>query len=272
MTILDKSYIIMGIVNVTEDSFYDGGRYATASAAVDCALRLIGEGADVIDIGGCSSRPGAKFLPPEEEAARVAPVVCELIRRGVSVPISVDTVWSSVAEAAIGAGATWVNDIAAGRIDTRMPKLVASNPQCAAVLTHSRGTPDTMQVNPSYADTVGEVIRETARSVDAFLEAGVDKGKIIVDPGFGFAKDTGHNAELLRRLGDFVSMGYPVLVGLSRKSFIGALTNRPVESRLPGTLAATAVAYKNGAKIFRVHDVRETADFLRVLTALGKDV
>ena len=264
-----KPYVIMGIVNVTEDSFYDGGHYINKDAAVEHALRLVEEGADVIDIGGCSSRPGAKFLPPEEEAGRVAPVISELVKRGISVPISIDTVWSSVAEAAIGAGAVWINDIAAGRIDTKMPKVAAANPQCAVVLMHSRGTPDTMQVNPSYGDVVNDVVRELSGSIDIFLQSGVGKDKIIVDPGFGFAKDTGHNIELLRGLDKVVSMGYPLLAGLSRKSFIGAITNRPVEDRLSGTLAATAAAYRKGAKIFRVHDVKETVDFLKVLATIN---
>jgi dihydropteroate synthase len=263
-----KPYTVMGIVNVTEDSFYDGGQYINKDDAVEHALRLVEDGADVIDIGGCSSRPGAKFLPPDEEASRVAPVVSELIKRGLNVPISVDTVWSSVAEAAIGAGANWINDITAGRIDPRMPAVAAANPQCVIVLMHSRGTPDTMQINPSYADVAGEVVNELIRSIDVFLRAGVSKDRIIVDPGFGFAKDTGHNIELLRRLDKIAAIGYPVLAGLSRKSFIGAITGRPVEGRLSGTLAATALAYQYGAKIFRVHDVKETADFLKVLNAI----
>jgi len=263
-----KSYTIMGIVNVTEDSFYDGGQYINKEDAVEHALRLVDDGADIIDIGGCSSRPGAKFLPPEEEAARAVPVISELIKRGLSVPVSIDTVWSSVAEAAVKAGAVWINDITAGRIDPKMPAVAAANPECRVVLTHSRGTPDTMQINPSYADTAGEVVNELIRSVNLFLRAGVNKDRIIVDPGFGFAKDTGHNIELLRRLGKVTSMGYPVLAGLSRKSFIGAITGRAVEGRLPGTLAATALAYQYGAKIFRVHDVKETVDFLKVLNAI----
>ncbi|GBU22399.1 dihydropteroate synthase [Fibrobacteres bacterium R8-0-B4] len=258
----------MGIVNVTENSFYDGGRYITKDAAVEHALRLVDEGADVIDVGGCSSRPGSEFLPPEEEAGRVAPVISELVKRGIRVPISIDTVWSSVAEAAIGAGATWINDIAAGRIDPKMPGVAASNPQCAVVLMHSRGTPDTMQENPKYEDVVNEVVSELSSSIDMFLQTGVSKDKIIADPGFGFAKDTGHNIELLRGLDKVVSMGYPVLAGLSRKSFIGAITNRPVNDRLPGTLAATEAAYRQGAKIFRVHDVKETVDFLKVLSTV----
>lgn len=265
----DKTYTVMGIVNVTEDSFYDGGRYIDKDAAVEHALRLVDEGADVIDIGGCSSRPGAKFLPPEEEASRVAPVIYELVKRGINVPISIDTVWSSVAETAIKAGAVWINDVTAGRLDPKMPATAAANPQCSVVLMHSRGAPDTMQIDPSYEDVANDVVRELTDSINLFLRAGVSKDRIIVDPGFGFAKDTGHNIALLRELGKLVSMGYPVLAGLSRKSFIGAITNRPVEDRLPGTLAATSAAYRQGAKIFRAHDVKETADFLKALAAVS---
>lgn len=253
----------MGIVNVTPDSFYDGGRYATVDMAVKHALRLVGEGADIIDIGGSSSRPGAELLPPEEEAARVIPVIDELVKRGVGVPISIDTVWGAVARSALDAGASWINDISAGRIDPAMPE-VAACAGCTVVLMHSRGTPQTMQDGPRYGDAVNEVGRELMASVAMFRRAGVDGGKIVIDPGFGFAKTVEHNIALLRGIGGIVKLGYPVLAGLSRKSFIGAITGRPVEERLSGTLAATAVAYSGGARIFRVHDVRETVDFLRV--------
>jgi dihydropteroate synthase len=257
--------MVMGIVNVTEDSFYDGGKRIDTGAAVEHALRLVDEGADIIDIGGCSTRPGSRFLPPEEEARRVVPVIGELAKRGVVTPMSVDTVWSSVAEAAIGAGASLINDISAGRIDPGMAKAAASNPQCGVILTHSRKTPETMQESPAYRDVVSEVVSELASSIDMFLRAGVGRDRIIIDPGFGFAKDAGHNVALLRGLDRVVAMGYPVLVGLSRKSFIGALTNRPAEGRLPGTLAAEAIAHRRGARIFRVHDVKETVDFLKIL-------
>jgi len=265
----DKPYAVMGIVNVTEDSFYDGGRYAETGAAVERALRLVEEGADVIDVGGASSRPGAKLPPPEEEEARVVPVVSALAKRGVGAPISVDTVWSRVARAAIDVGASWINDISAGRMDPAMPAAVASNPACAVVLMHSRHAPDTMQDNPSYGDVVGETVHELAAAVDRFLRAGVSVDKVIVDPGIGFAKNAEHNIALLRGLGGVAAMGYPVLIGLSRKSLIGALTGRGVDGRLAGTLAVTAEAYRRGAKIFRVHDVWETVDFLKVLAAVG---
>jgi dihydropteroate synthase len=260
---LDRPFAVMGIVNVTADSFYDGGRYNDTGAAVDHALRLIGDGADIIDIGGSSSRPGAKLLPPEDEIARVVPVVEALVKRGAGVPLCVDTTWSAVAKRAVDAGASWVNDISAGRVDTDMPECVART-GCTVVLMHSRGTPQDMQDDPRYAEVVAEVSGELVAAVRAFADAGVDEDRIVLDPGFGFAKGLGHNVALLRGVGDIAALGYPVLVGVSRKSFIGALTGRSVEERLAGTLAAVGVAYSRGARIFRVHDVRETVDFLKV--------
>jgi len=261
---LEKPYLVMGIVNVTGDSFYDGGRYAGTEAAVGHALRLIDDGADVIDIGGSSSRPGAKLLPAGDETARVLPVIEGLIKRGIGVPVSVDTTWAAVAQSALGAGAEWVNDISAGRIDPDMPD-VAARAGCTVVLTHSRKTPETMQDDPQYGDVAEDVAGELMQSAGNFLSAGVDGGKIILDPGFGFAKGVSHNIALLRGINRIACLGYHVMVGLSRKSFIGAITGRGVEERLPGTLAATAVAYQMGARIFRVHDVKETVDFLKVL-------
>ena len=265
MDININPYAVMGIVNVTPDSFYDGGRYNTTSAAVEHALRLVDEGADVIDIGGSSSRPGAKLLPPHEEAARVIPVISELMKRGIAVPVSVDTPWSSVAKAAIDAGASWVNDISAGRIDAGMPAAVAQA-GCTVVLMHSRQTPQTMQDDPQYEDAVTEVARELSESADLFERAGVDKSKIILDPGIGFAKNVHHNIALLRDINALTRFGYDVLIGVSRKSFIGVITGSPIEERLCGTLGATAAAYIGGARIFRAHDVKETVDFLKVFT------
>jgi len=256
----------MGIVNVTADSFYDGGRYNTLEAAVTHACRLVEDGADVIDVGGSSSRPGACLLTPDEEAARVVPVIEEILRRGVSVPISVDTTWSATARAALDAGASIVNDISAGRIDPGMPD-VAGRAGCDVVLMHSRDMPIDMQDNPRYGDVAGEVADELLASVERFARARVDKSRIILDPGFGFAKDAGHNVALLRNIDRIVRLGYPVLAGLSRKSFIGAVTGRPAGERLIGTLAATAAAYMGGVRMFRVHDVRETVDFLNMFVA-----
>ncbi|MDR0331626.1 MAG: dihydropteroate synthase [Chitinispirillales bacterium] len=264
----NKPYAVMGIVNVTADSFYDGGRYADTAAAVEHSLRLIGDGADIIDIGGSSTRPGAMLSTPESEIARVVPVIEGVARCGTGVPISVDTTWSATAKAAIEAGASWVNDVSGGRFDPNMAAAVADM-GCAVVVMHSRGMPDTMQDGPRYADVVGEVACELAAAVEAFWQAGVSTDNIIVDPGFGFAKSVQHNIDLLDGLGKIASMGFPLLVGVSRKSFIGAITGRHVDERLSGSLAAAAAAYGRGASIFRVHDVRKTADFLKVLAAVG---
>jgi len=257
----------MGIVNVTDDSFYDGGRYNTLEAAAAHACRLVEDGADVIDVGGSSSRPGACLLSPDEETARVVPVIEEILRRGVSVPVSVDTTWSATARAAIDAGASIVNDISAGRIDPEMPEAVA-RAGCDVVLMHSRYMPLDMQDDPRYGDDVaGEVADELLASVNLFARARIDKSRIILDPGFGFAKNAGHNVALLRGIDRIVRLGYTVLAGLSRKSFIGAVTGRPAGERLSGTLAATAAAYMGGVRMFRVHDVRETVDFLNMFVA-----
>jgi len=199
--IFEKPYAVMGIVNVTDDSFYDGGRYFEIDAAVAHALRLVDDGADIIDIGGASSRPGAKLLPAGKEVERVVPVIEALVKRGVCVPVSVDTVWSEVAGAAFVAGAAWVNDISAGRIDPQMPA-VAARFGCVAVLTHSRGTPETMQDTLRYGDVVAEVVDELTVSVNRFLSAGVERRKIVLDPGFGFAKGVDHNIALLRGIGE----------------------------------------------------------------------
>ena len=263
---IGKPFCVWGIVNVTDDSFYDGGRYNTLEKAVSHACRLVDEGADVVDVGGSSSRPGACLLSPEEEARRVVPVIEEVARR-VGVPVSVDTTWSAVARAALDAGASIVNDISAGRIDPAMPEVVA-RAGCAAALMHSRDTPLDMQDDPRYGgDVAGEVARELSASVELFARARVNKNLIILDPGFGFAKNAGHNVALLRGIGKIARLGYPVLAGVSRKSFIGAITGRPVGDRLSGTLAATAAAYMGGARMFRAHDVRDTVDFLKMFVA-----
>ena len=262
---IGKPFCVWGIVNVTDDSFYDGGRYNTTEKAVSHACRLVDEGADVVDVGGSSSRPGACLLSPEEEARRVVPVIEGIVRR-CDVPVSVDTTWSAVARAALDAGASIVNDISAGRIDPGMPEVVA-RAGCAAVLMHSRDTPLDMQDDPRYGDVAGEVANELSASVELFARARVNKDMIILDPGFGFAKDAGHNVALLRNIGQVARLGYPVLAGVSRKSFIGAITGRPAGDRLSGTLAATAAAYMGGARMFRAHDVKETVDFLKMFVA-----
>jgi len=264
--LLGKPYLVMGIVNVTSDSFYDGGRYISPEVALEHALRLKEDGADVIDIGGSSSRPGAKLLSAQDEIRRVVPVVKELVKR-IDVPISVDTTWSATARASLDAGVKWINDISAGRLDRLMGSITGWC-GCTVVLTHSRHTPDTMQNEPSYNDVTAEVVSELTTAIEKFKDAGVSEKKIIIDPGFGFAKTSEHNITLLNTLDKIARLGYPLMVGTSRKSFIGKITGRPVDERLYGTLATIASAYSKGARIFRVHDVKETVDFLKVFTAV----
>lgn len=261
-----KPFLIMGIVNVTSDSFYDGGRYISPEAALEHALRLKEEGADVIDIGGSSSRPGAKLLSGQEEIRRVIPVVKELVKR-VDIPVSIDTVWSVTARAALDAGVSWINDISAGRLDRYMASITGWC-GCTVVLTHSRHTPAATRDDPGYEDVTAEVASELAAAIEQFKDAGVSEKKIIIDPGFGFAKTSGHNVTLLNSLDKIARLGYPLMVGTSRKSFIGKITGRPVDERLYGTLATVASAYSKGARVFRVHDVKETVDFLKVFTAV----
>jgi dihydropteroate synthase len=258
----------MGIVNTTPDSFYDGGRYVAVDAAVEQGIRLSAEGAALLDIGGASSRPGSKEVPPEVEAQRVVPVIRRLARE-LSCPISVDTTSAFVARAALDAGASWINDISAGRIDSGMAAVAAAS-GCTIVLMHSRATPLTMQQHTDYGDdVVGEVVRELMAEVDTFLSAGVSKKRIVLDPGIGFAKTAENNIALLAGAKRFVDLGYPILIGTSRKTFIGKITGRESpEDRLAGTLGSIAAAFLQGARIFRVHDVQATKDFLAVLSAI----
>jgi dihydropteroate synthase len=257
----------MGIVNATPDSFYDGGRYVGVDAAVEHGIQLSGEGADILDVGGASSRPGAKEVPPAMEAGRVIPIVRQLVKK-VSCPISVDTTSALVARLALDAGASWINDISAGRIDAGMAAVVAQS-KCKVVLMHSRATPLTMQQHADYNDIVSEVIRELLSEVDNFLKAGVAAQQVVIDPGIGFAKTADHNIALLAGLSTFVNLGYPILVGTSRKAFVGKITGKEAPGeRLFGSLGSVASAFLRGAQIFRVHDVGATKDFLSVLSAI----
>jgi dihydropteroate synthase len=255
---------IMGIVNVTPDSFSDGGSFNDPGRAVEHALRLVDEGADFLDVGGESTRPGAVPVTPEEEAARVLPVIRALSAR-TGIPISVDTRNARVAEAALGAGACIVNDVSGLRHDPRMAGVIGEG-GATAVVMHMRGTPATMQDNPVYGDLVGEITAFFREGVS--LAAGAGVGQIILDPGIGFGKTPGHNLELLARLGEFASLGYPVMAGPSRKAFIGAILGLPVGERLEGTIGASVVAVLNGARILRVHDVRQVARAVRVAEAI----
>ena len=259
--------LVMGILNVTPDSFADGGRYADPSAAVDHAYEMAANGADIIDIGGQSTRPGSEPIPMSEEIERVVPVVQE-IAPNLDIPVSIDTYHAQVADAVLDAGATIVNDISAATLDPDMPALIARR-QCPAVLMHILGTPKDMQANPEYEDLMADICRFLRDRVDAVVEAGADAKLMIVDPGIGFGKTAEHNLEILRRLGELKSMGRPIVVGTSRKSTIGkVLGGLPPEERLEGTAATVALSIANGADIVRVHDVKEMVRVARMTDAI----
>lgn len=256
----------MGILNVTADSFSDGGLDADAEAAVARGLRMFEDGADWVDVGGESTRPGAARVPEAEELRRVVPVIEGLRRRGGGT-LSIDTSRARVARAALDAGADLVNDVSGLRYDPAMAPLVARS-GVPAVLMHLRGSFETMHREPAYADVMGEVRRELADAVAAAREAGVRREQMLVDPGLGFSKTVAHTVEVLRRLGELQELGLPVLVGPSRKRFIGHLTGSAVEARLMGTAAAVAAAVLEGAHVVRVHDVPEMVEVVRVAEAL----
>ncbi|MBZ0136603.1 MAG: dihydropteroate synthase [Planctomycetes bacterium] len=245
--------LVMGIVNVTPDSFSDGGKLINVDAGVAHAEQLIQDGADILDIGGESTRPGAAEVSIEEEIARTVPVIRALNERGCRAPISIDTMKSDVAQAALDAGASIVNDVSGGEHDPAMFALCAQR-DCIVIVMHMRGTPRDMQVRTEYVDVVGEVRDYLQSRVDAALAAGVSRGRIWIDPGFGFAKLPPHNCALVARLGEIAELGYPVLLGASRKSTLGQITGRPVDDREAESLAAGLVGALNGASLLRVHE------------------
>lgn len=258
--------LLMGILNVTPDSFYDGGAYLDPHAAVDHAIRLVEEGADIIDIGAESTRPGSIPIDSEEECRRLIPVV-SAVAKSVSVPISVDTSRGVVAREALAAGAVIVNDVTALRGDSTMVDLVIET-GAGLILMHMQGTPKTMQQAPSYQDVVNEIAGFLAERAEYAEKCGVKKSQIILDPGIGFGKVLVHNLDLIARLGVFANLGFPLLVGVSRKGFIGQLTGQPVEARLMGTAAAVALAVEHGANIIRVHDVAAMRDVIKLAAAV----
>lgn len=265
------SPVLMGILNVTPDSFYPGSRAPESKAAVERGLRMAEEGANILDIGGESTRPGSSPVAPETEIARVVPVIAG-IRKHTDIPISIDTQKAVVAAAALDAGADIVNDVSGLRSDPNLGALVAER-GVPVILMHMLGTPKTMQDAPSYDDVVEEVRGELAGYATAAEEIGIPRSQIVLDPGIGFGKRQQDNLALLRGIPRLAELGYPVLLGVSRKSFIGRILDdgvdlRPVEERLSGTLAVHLFASLFGADILRVHDVRETRDLLRVLSAL----
>jgi dihydropteroate synthase len=256
----------MGIVNVTPDSFSDGGAFAGTEAAIEHGLRLAAEGAAILDVGGESTRPGAGPVPEAEELRRVLPVIRGLAARA-GVPVSVDTTKAAVAEAALAAGATIVNDVSALRFDPRLGEL-AARAGAALVLMHMRGEPRTMQEDPRYGDLLGEVVAELAAGVARAAAAGIGQERIIVDPGIGFGKALEHNLELLDRLDALTILGRPILVGPSRKAFIGRILDLPASERIEGTIAACCLAAARGAHLVRVHDVGAVRRALRVCDAI----
>ncbi|AMV71595.1 dihydropteroate synthase [Desulfuromonas carbonis] len=246
--------LIMGILNLTPDSFSDGGRYLGREAALQQARQMVAEGADLIDIGGESTRPGAPAVTAEEEIERVLPVL-EALARDCPLPLSVDTSKSQVARAALAAGAEFINDISGFNFDPEMAATVAAA-GAGAFLMHTRGRPQTMQQDTVYGDLAGEVLAGLAASLQQARAAGIDEERLAVDPGIGFAKDVAGNLEVLRRLPEFLSLGRPLLLGTSRKAFIGRILDQPDPGRrLYGTLATVALGVAGGARIFRVHDV-----------------
>lgn len=257
---------VMGIVNVTPDSFSDGGLHADTARALAHCERLVSEGADILDIGGESTRPGAAPVPLEEELARVLPVLEGALKLGV--PVSVDTVKPEVMERALERGADIVNDVNALRLPGAV-QAVASHPDCGVCLMHMRGDPATMQQRPAYDDVVVEVSDFLRERLQALEAQGVAAERIVLDPGIGFGKSVEHNLELMRRQRELLALGRPLLLGWSRKSTLGSLTGRPVEERLAASVAAALASVQLGARIVRVHDVAATADALKVWGAAG---
>jgi dihydropteroate synthase len=260
-----RAFKIMGVLNVTPDSFSDGGEWFEREAAIAQGHDLAAQGADIIDVGGESTRPGAEPVSLEEECSRVLPVIEAL--KEVDARVSVDTSKLMVARAALRAGASFVNDVTAFRRDPEMAGLVADT-GCDCCLMHMLGEPRTMQDEPRYRDVVSEVKMFLEERLEFAIAEGVDERRVHLDPGIGFGKTVAHNLELLRRLDEIVAIGRPVVIGTSRKSFLGALTNRAdPRQRLPGTIATNVLAFERGAAVFRVHDVAAVTDALTVAAA-----
>jgi dihydropteroate synthase len=264
--VFPRPALVMGIVNVTPDSFSDGGRFLDASAAVAHALQLVEQGAGIIDVGGESTRPGALPVTEPEELRRVMPVIEQLAGR-IKVPISIDTAKAGVARAALAAGASIVNDVAANREDGALWRLVAEA-RAGYVCMHAQGTPQTMQAEPIYTDVVREVREFFSERIRRLSDCGVGRDQIILDPGIGFGKTVKHNLQLLGAARSFASFERPMLLGVSRKSFIGKLLGAELAARLPGALACACLAIAAGVQIIRAHDVAETVQAIRMTEAI----
>ena len=257
---------VMGIVNTTPDSFSDGGRHAGAAAALAHCERLLRDGAEILDIGGESTRPGSEAVPVEDELARVLPVLRGALSFGV--PLSVDTVKPEVMRAALELGVDIVNDVYALRRPGAL-EVVAAHPSCGVCLMHMQGEPKSMQDRPHYDDVAADVARFLQERVDALAARGVARERLVLDPGYGFGKTVAHNFELLARQRELLTLGVPLLAGWSRKSSLGSITGRPVDQRLAASVAAALAAALHGARVLRVHDVAETVDALKVWRAAG---
>ena len=262
---LPRPAAVMGILNVTPDSFSDGGRFEGRDDALRQAQRMLADGADILDLGGESTRPGADAVSVDEEVERVVPVIEALV--GITdKPISIDTSKAAVMRAAIAAGATMINDVRALREQGALA--AAAELGVPVCLMHMQGQPRTMQQDPDYSNVVEEIAGFLEARADACTNAGIPRERIVLDPGFGFGKTVAHNVELLANLRQLQRLGLPILAGLSRKSTLGRITGRDVDERVPASIAAAVIAVTNGASIVRVHDVAETVDALKVLTAV----
>jgi len=262
--------LVMGIINCTPDSFFDGGRYLQPEQAANQFNELVSAGADLIDVGGESTRPGAEPVDATEEWARVAPVFDAAKEAGFPIPLSIDTTKYEVAAKALDAGATIINDISALDSEERLAHLAAQH-QAGLILMHKQGAPQSMQNDPHYDDLISEIINELDRAIKTAEDAGVAREQIVIDPGIGFGKTVQHNLEIIRRLTDLSAIGRPILMGCSRKSLIGAILDLPPEERLEGTLALHSASALLGAHIVRVHDVKPAVRSLRMIDAVLSD-
>jgi dihydropteroate synthase len=259
----------MGILNVTSDSFSDGGRYLKREKAIEHGIDMARDGADIIDVGGESTRPYSKKISIDEERERVIPVI-EALSQELNIPICIDTFKSEIAKMAMQAGASMINDISAFRFDPDLISVVQES-GVPVILMHMKGTPDHMQDNPIYDDLIGEILDFLNSAVDRALNGGINKDMIIIDPGIGFGKTFDHNLEIINALTKFDSLGRPILLGTSRKAFIGHILDREVHDRDTGTMATIAAGVMNGAHIIRVHDVKKGVETVKVIDAIKRE-
>ncbi|NQT06246.1 MAG: dihydropteroate synthase [Candidatus Omnitrophica bacterium] len=259
---------VMGVLNCTPDSFSDGGKYFSKEDAIEHAIYMAQNGADIIDIGGESTRPGSLAVTESEELKRVIPVI-DVLSKKIEIPISIDTSKASVADAALRSGASMVNDITGLKGDPRMAECIATR-GVPVVIMHMQGTPKTMQVSPKYDDLIVEIIEDLRTTIEITRKAGIDKGHIIIDPGIGFGKRLEDNLKIIKELYRFKSLGLPILIGTSRKSFIGQVLGAGVDDRMMGTACSIALAITNGANIVRVHDVKEMRDVISMADSICK--